>query len=53
LQFDNRQKQMGKPSSDELKKAEMIAKFQKEHPEMDFSNVRGLEPRLFATCNRS
>lgn len=32
---------MGQPTSDELKKAEMISKFQKQHPEMDFSQVRG------------
>jgi hypothetical protein len=31
---------MGKPTSDELKKLEMLEKFKKEHPEMDFSNVR-------------
>lgn len=30
---------MGKPSSDELKKLEMVEKFKKMHPEMDFSNV--------------
>jgi hypothetical protein len=30
---------MGKPSSDELKKMEMLEKFKKAHPEMDFSNV--------------
>lgn len=38
-QFDNQQKQMGKPTSDETKKMDMLEKFKREHPEMDFSNV--------------
>jgi hypothetical protein len=38
-QFDNKQKAMGKPTSDELKKQEMMENFMKQHPEMDFSNV--------------